>query len=91
MVRVARFELTASWSRTMRATICATPRCSFFIIMITRTVVKYHFSFFAEKYAEFVDSCFRKLCIFLLFFLLTAAAPDPILKMLRSALSCKLC
>ena len=25
MVRVARFELTASWSRTMRATNCATP------------------------------------------------------------------
>ena len=67
MVGVARLELAASWSRTMRATICATPRCSFFIIMITRTVVKYHFSFFAEKYAEFVDSCFRKKCFFLLF------------------------
>ena len=26
MVRVAGFEPTASWSRTMRATICATPR-----------------------------------------------------------------
>ena len=45
MVRVARLELAASWSRTMRATICATPRCSFFIIMITHTVVKYQFSF----------------------------------------------
>lgn len=67
MVGVARLELAASWSRTMRATICATPRCSFFIIMITRTVVKYHFSFFAEKYAKFVDSCFRKKCFFLLF------------------------
>ena len=68
MVGVARLELAASWSRTMRATICATPRCSFFIIMITHTVVKYLFSFFAEKYAKFVDSCFRKKCIFLLFF-----------------------
>ena len=45
MVGVARLELAASWSRTMRATICATPRCSFFIIMITHTVVKYQFSF----------------------------------------------
>ena len=45
LVGVARLELTASWSRTMRATICATPRCSFFIIMITHTVVKYQFSF----------------------------------------------
>jgi hypothetical protein len=68
MVGVARLELAASWSRTMRATICATPRCSFFIIMITHTVVKYLFSFFAEKYAKFVGSCFRKKCIFLLFF-----------------------
>ena len=40
----------------------------FFIIMITHTVVKYLFSFFAEKYAKFVGSCFRKKCIFLLFF-----------------------
>ena len=32
-------------SQTKRATICATPRCSFFIIMITHTVVKYQFSF----------------------------------------------
>ena len=45
MVGVARLELAASWSRTMRATICATPRCSFFIIMRKHTVVKYHFSF----------------------------------------------
>ena len=45
LVGVARLELAASWSRTMRATICATPRCSFFIIMITHTVVKYQFSF----------------------------------------------
>ena len=88
MVGVARLELAASWSRTMRATICATPRCSFFIIMISSTVVKQNLTFRGEI---FVDSCFRKLCIFLLFFLLTAAAPDPILKMLRSALSCKLC
>ena len=88
LVGVARLELAASWSRTMRATICATPRCSFFIIMISSTVVKQNLTFRGEI---FVDSCFRKLCIFLLFFLLTAAAPDPILKMLRSALSCKLC
>ena len=40
LVGVARLELAASWSRTMRATICATPRCSFFIIMISSTVVK---------------------------------------------------
>ena len=45
LVGVARLELAASWSRTMRATICATPRSSFFIIMITHTVVKYQFSF----------------------------------------------
>ena len=32
-------------SQTKRATICATPRYSFFIIMITHTVVKYQFSF----------------------------------------------
>ena len=34
LVGVARLELAASWSRTMRATSCATPRNSFFIIMI---------------------------------------------------------
>ena len=88
VVGVARLELAASWSRTMRATICATPRCSFFIIMICSTLVKQNLTFRGEI---FVDSCFRNFCIFLLFFLLTAAAPDPILKMLRSALSCKLC
>lgn len=40
MVGVARLELAASWSRTMRATICATPRDSFIIIMTFRPVVK---------------------------------------------------
>ena len=40
MVRVARFELTASWSRTMRATNCATP--GYEIVRLTpRTVVLY--------------------------------------------------
>ena len=40
VVGVARLELAASWSRTMRATICATPRDSFIIIMTFRPVVK---------------------------------------------------
>ncbi len=40
LVGVARLELAASWSRTMRATICATPRNSFLIIMTNVTVVK---------------------------------------------------
>ena len=40
LVRVARFELTASWSRTMRATNCATP--GYEIVRLTpRTVVLY--------------------------------------------------
>ena len=32
MVGVAGLEPAASWSRTMHATICATPRDSFYII-----------------------------------------------------------
>ena len=35
MVRVARFELTASWTRTMRATNCATP--GFTVLLYERT------------------------------------------------------
>ena len=45
LVGVARLELAASWSRTMRATICATPRDSFIIIMSFRPVVKELFHF----------------------------------------------
>ena len=45
VVGVARLELAASWSRTMRATICATPRDSFIIIMSFRPVVKELFHF----------------------------------------------
>ena len=40
MVGVARLELAASWSRTMRATSCATPRYSLYIIMTKRLLVK---------------------------------------------------
>lgn len=45
LVGVARLELAASWSRTMRATICATPRDSFIIIMSFWPVVKELFHF----------------------------------------------
>ena len=41
MVRVARFELTASWSRTMRATNCATPGYEILQFLRRRTVVLY--------------------------------------------------
>ena len=40
MVGVGRLELPASWSRTKRATSCATPRCSPFIIITVRPLVK---------------------------------------------------
>ena len=46
VVGVARLELAASWSRTMRATICATPRNSSFIIKATRELVKEYFKEF---------------------------------------------
>ena len=44
LVGVARLELAASWSRTMRATICATPRNSFLIIRALGPLVKNLFS-----------------------------------------------
>ena len=47
MVGVARLELAASWSRTMRATSCATPRYSLYIIMIQAVLVKQKFSAYA--------------------------------------------
>ena len=40
LVGVGRLELPASWSRTKRATSCATPRNSFYIIMTGHTIVK---------------------------------------------------
>ena len=40
LVGVGRLELPASWSRTKRATSCATPRNSFYIIMTAHTIVK---------------------------------------------------
>ena len=40
LVGVGRLELPASWSRTKRATSCATPRISFYIIMTAHTIVK---------------------------------------------------
>lgn len=46
MVGVARLELAASWSRTMRATICATPRNSFIIITTQVRLVKQNFHTF---------------------------------------------
>ncbi len=45
LVGVARLELAASWSRTMRATICATPRDSFIIIISLAALVKQIFLF----------------------------------------------
>ncbi len=45
LVGVARLELAASWSRTMRATICATPRDSFIIIISLTALVKQIFLF----------------------------------------------
>ena len=53
MVGVRRFELRASWSRTKRATGCATPRLnglghsqdSFYIIMTPALLVKYEIAF----------------------------------------------
>lgn len=90
MVGVARLELAASWSRTMRATICATPRCSFFIIMITHTVVKYQFSFYREI-CEICRFLFSEEMFLSVIFILTAFRNPTIIKPLRSALSCKLC
>ena len=89
MVGVARLELAASWSRTMRATICATPRCSFFIIMITHTVVKYQFSFYREI-CEICRFLFSEEMFLSVIFILTAFRNPTIIKPLRSALSCKL-
>ncbi len=40
LVGVGRLELPASWSRTKRATICATPRKSVFIIKTSSPFVK---------------------------------------------------
>ena len=40
LVGVGRLELPASWSRTKRATGCATPRDSFYIIMTLPPLVK---------------------------------------------------
>ena len=40
LVGVGRLELPASWSRTKRATSCATPRNSLYIIIICPTLVK---------------------------------------------------
>ena len=40
MVGVGRLELPASWSRTKRATNCATPRNSFYIIISPGALVK---------------------------------------------------
>ena len=90
LVGVARLELAASWSRTMRATICATPRCSFFIIMITHTVVKYQFSFYREI-CEICRFLFSEEMFLSVIFILTAFRNPTIIKPLRSALSCKLC
>ena len=44
VVGVAGFEPTASWSRTKRATICATPRNDSFVILLFHgTFVKFLF------------------------------------------------
>lgn len=43
MVGVAGLEPAASWSRTMHATICATPRDSFYIIARPLSIVKHFF------------------------------------------------
>ena len=40
LVGVGRLELPASWSRTKRATNCATPRNSFYIIISIAVLVK---------------------------------------------------
>ena len=49
LVGVRRFELRASWSRTKRATSCATPRNSFFIIMTVGANVKRNYCAILRK------------------------------------------